>query len=81
MDAVLDTFNHRYLYMYAFDRVASLVAYVGFRGTCIVQPLEAGASGQPRLIVTASSVHDPDTPGGDVGGKVGWYWWQDSSII
>lgn len=34
------------------------------------QSLEAGATGEPRLIVTASSVHDPDTPGGNVGSKV-----------
>lgn len=34
------------------------------------KPLEAGSSGQPRLVVTASSVHDPDTPGGNVGSKV-----------
>eukprot|EP00904_Undaria_pinnatifida_P002452 jgi/Undpi1/12207/HiC_scaffold_5.g01883.m1 len=35
----------------------------------LIKPLEAGATGQPRLVVTASSVHDPDTPGGNVGSK------------
>lgn len=34
------------------------------------QPLEAGKVRQPRIVVTASSVHDPDTPGGDVGSAV-----------
>ncbi|CAM9268143.1 unnamed protein product [Sphacelaria rigidula] len=35
----------------------------------LFKSLEAGATGEPRLIVTASSVHDPDTPGGNVGSK------------
>ncbi|CAN0083742.1 unnamed protein product, partial [Discosporangium mesarthrocarpum] len=35
----------------------------------LVKPLEAGRLNRSRLVVTASSVHDPDTPGGDVGSK------------
>ncbi|CAN0002655.1 unnamed protein product [Ectocarpus sp. 6 AP-2014] len=35
----------------------------------LIKPLEAGALRTPRLVVTASSVHDPDTPGGNQGSK------------
>jgi hypothetical protein len=30
---------------------------------------QASDTPHPRLVVTASSVHDPATPGGDVGSK------------
>lgn len=36
----------------------------------LLQPLEASTLRNPRLVVTASSVHDPDTPGGNQGSKV-----------
>ncbi|KAG5176667.1 hypothetical protein JKP88DRAFT_334930 [Tribonema minus] len=35
----------------------------------LLDRLEASGAAEPRLIVTASSVHDPATPGGDVGSK------------
>ncbi|CAM9467606.1 unnamed protein product, partial [Phaeothamnion confervicola] len=35
----------------------------------LLKRLEASACLEPRLVVTASSVHDPNTPGGDVGAK------------
>eukprot|EP00903_Cladosiphon_okamuranus_P012458 g11667.t1 len=35
----------------------------------LIKPLEASTLRNPRLVVTASSVHDPDTPGGNQGSK------------
>uniref|UniRef100_A0A7S3YA04 protochlorophyllide reductase n=1 Tax=Heterosigma akashiwo TaxID=2829 RepID=A0A7S3YA04_HETAK len=35
----------------------------------LIKNLESSKQANPRLVVTASSVHDPDQPGGDVGSK------------
>jgi hypothetical protein len=37
----------------------------------LTENLEKSKLSNPRLVVTASSVHDPDTPGGNIGSLAG----------